>query len=305
MTLITDFTITLTDTQKSFPELLTLSENVNEYFQLTGGSWTINNLHFDSCLIKKKYAFLDRRLLRDAVRKMISSQEYSVLIIKGEPKAGLSYIKIYLSEIESRLNLYTMVDLNLKTERESYTDSDKLLYAAHICQMICEKIGMDYPVNISTPAEFKLHPFLNKLKIFIKGKDQVYLFFLDQFDTPIADDAYALITGLAGLPLQNTKILLVLSGYDRSDNWNFLLSQNANEIDIANGNLSKAHANEFFEQVYSNLKSKISDISFSKQQFLAELDPIIQAADFSNGPNAGPVGELLSKWYKNYAEKFN
>ena len=295
----------LNEAQKSFPAVMTIAERITLLFVKNNDVWQIAPVHFNCCLIKKNFAFLDRKPIREAFKRMINDKDNSILVLQGQSKAGLSYTRLYLSHLESNFQAFKLIEIDLKNKVSGYATG--LIYAAHAAQFISDSISMNLTIDLEKPEQFKIIPFINKLKIHLGNSEEIHLFFIDQFDVPLAEDVFAFITGLAELPLNNFKVLLILSGYSKMSEWGFLLEHSSNKIDIKNGIVTKQDVTDFFESVYNDLVSNFKAIPFSKEEFLNEVKTVVKDDDFivssAPGTNVGVIGERLSKWYKDLYEK--
>lgn len=272
------------------------------FVKAAGGEWKWSAAAFTHPLVKNNLPFIGRREIMKAVERLVNGEIEDVIVMDGKPRSGLSYIKYYLSHIAERCQCFNFIYVNIRDLSKVYPN--ELISAVHVADFLSLELHLDFRMQ-----EFKLHPFVTRLKSFLDEKirqGQTYLVYFDQFDEPIGKDVKELISELAEKAIvANTKSYLIIADFDEYQNWPFEIQAIVEYIDIEKGSFTEEQINEFLEILYlnqaTNLSSKINKATFvqSAKQFLSP-----ELFQHSEEPNVTRVGRILTTWYKGIQKKY-
>lgn len=285
-----------------YKELQQTHENLNDH-------WQIKKEIFDRSLVQKQILpFIGRTHFSDTLTKMLNGEIHEIIILRGPPGSGASYINYYLLEIEEKHECFKYHYINIDKIRKSYCG--EMISAAHIAEMIASELGMDF-----NRKEFKLQPFKSSLKLRLENiarEQNICLFFFDQFNEPmskekklISDDIQLLIDEFVDLIVQNGRSYFVLSGYENyNKNWPMPVQVLPAKVDIKS--FTAAQVDNFLEKLYGDsgidFQSKIN-----RPTFFATAKGILPEHIFdpSDEPNVKIIGEKLTKWLIELREDLN
>jgi hypothetical protein len=148
---------------------------------------------FSDTRLYRGEAFLDRRKLRDALRRLASDQGPNVLVVNGPPGSGRSYTRALIEHAARRLATFEVAWIPLE-EAGVKLEPDGLAW-----QIACKLGRRDAPVPArqSTGKRWAQDLALWLLSL-PRPSDPVWWILLDGFDDPdIPEDTIALVQNLA------------------------------------------------------------------------------------------------------------
>jgi hypothetical protein len=258
---------------------------------------------YDCKLVRaENMPFIDRQELKEKVGKLLHGSIRQCLLINGESGVGLTYTRLYLSEVAALTGSFTVVDVNLKKLSRRI---DGQIQLVHVAQHLVRTIpGFSVDYDLSDPEQFKYDIFYRDFQDFLANADQPYFFFFDQFEVPYAEDVFYFLTELVetlldGLLIKNA--YLFLAGFRDVQEWDYEVRMSLDSVRLEPFTRDQVEA--FIGDLYDWLDEKY-DLAFAKSELLATLrqnesflaDELYEADRPT--PNVTEVGRGVTEWFR-------
>jgi len=66
-----------------------------------------------SLLINDSFPFIDRSNFRDKIKSAIASDKADIILVKGAPKSGMSYLEKFLRNVSNSLEVLTLIPIEI------------------------------------------------------------------------------------------------------------------------------------------------------------------------------------------------
>jgi hypothetical protein len=258
-----------------------LAQTISSIYDTSSPTMKRKKTSYELVFLKSKLPFLNRQTFKETLFRVVEGNRQGVILLKGQPQSGLSYLGWYLSELSHSLGCFEFYSINLK---EVFKKEMKSIDAIQLGLLVADKIGMEFKPEGLEP---KITPFFTSLRMKVASmKDKVFLIFIDQFDVPLSAAAEEFIDALAKTVVyENASFFLVLSGYRGYDDWPFEVLSISEEVDISNGSFNRSHVDSFFACLYDQLVYA-QRIEAGREQFL-QLTREFIPDDLLNVPSEG------------------
>ncbi|MEM6633217.1 MAG: hypothetical protein AAF694_26330 [Bacteroidota bacterium] len=252
-----------------------------------------------------KLPFIARAEVKEALLKQIKGNESRNLLLNGESKVGLSYIRYYLEEIARATNAFQLINVNFK---KLYRRVKGQIQMVHIAQFITGELhNFDIDFDLDREHSFKYEEFLPALKEYFSESDGQYLLFFDQFDISYSEEVGAFITELVEGVWGNVEnYFIMLAGFTDAKDWDFELIQSVPAIKLEPFQEQEVLA--FLKEMYQFLDQQF-ELEFSLQELIEVLrqNESFLAKDLYTAdrpaPNVTDIGRNLADWLKRFKEK--
>lgn len=246
--------------------------------------------------------FIDRRELKQKVGELLHGSIRQCLLINGESGAGLTYTRLYLSEVAAFTGRFSVVDINLKKLARRIDGQVQLIHIARHLVRTLPGFAVDY--DLTDSEQFKYDIFYRDFQNFLANATQPYFLFFDQFEVPYAEDVFYFLTDLVetlldGLLIKNC--YLILAGFREVQEWEFEVRMSLEAVKIES--FTREQVEDFLGALYEWLREKFN-VAFTKDELLTTLreneaflaDELYQ--DARSSPNVTEVGRGITEWFQ-------
>ena len=91
---------------------------------LDAQSWDVPQDPFDACILRGRFAFLDRADLRRSLRELSAAQGSRTLVVNGASRSGKTYSLQLIAFLADRLGLYRVIPIDLREEGADFGPKD-------------------------------------------------------------------------------------------------------------------------------------------------------------------------------------
>lgn len=256
-------------------------------------------------ILNKKLVFIDREKLKDFIYDLVHDKENACLLITGESGSGLSYTGYYLSHIADVTKSFNLVKIDFDAIFKRTQGQIQLLDVAK--EILLRMPEFKPGFALADETHFKYEEFIGALWNFLNKSTGKYLFFMDQFNHPYAQDVGDFIHDLVGSLLDGParNYYVALAGFKDLENWEYEVRESADIVKIQS--FSEAQLTGFVKALHAALSTEY-EIEFSADDLIAELknsEPFFAPELFVPGakPNVLIIGRGLQAWLKAFKEK--
>jgi len=295
---ITGYKADLEAPQLADPDIIKFFEQLSNVHEYNGPFWRYNPATFNTSIVKNKLPFIDR----DEIRKRLlglTSNDFKMLVVNGEPQSGLSYFGWFASHIAEEIEAYRYVEIDLK---DIDLQTPGQITDADIAIAIAGKIGMP-GYSADRLENFKYRSFTGKLSSYLhEQKENVtYLFFIHHFNPTVTEMAMNMVQNIAKmLYMEHLPCYLFLSGCRQVEDWVGELKELIDPVDIGYGSFNRDDLEEFYKGAYREISKKYA-VTISEHEFLTATASLVSDADLAVMPsNVTVVSRQVLNWYKTF-----
>lgn len=253
--------------------------------------------------------FIGRQNVKTAVETLLNNKRPRITVLKGESRMGLSYIRRYLNEVAARTGQFELVNVDLREIKNEYAPDapvPQLLYASHVAAYISGILAIGFDVKPDEKTSFKHSPFIGALKKHIQATNKTYLFFIDQFEVPPANDVRNIILGIVNLSLDGAlKCYTFLSGVreegilDGPIDTTMLRHIKSKLNTVPMDWFDEQQIETYFKQLYKHLTDTY-EWNETEGDFLQKMYSLVVTPDDLAPPNVETIGENVANWYEDF-----
>lgn len=246
--------------------------------------------------------FIDRHELKQKVGELLHGSIRQCLLINGDSGVGLTYTRLYLSEVAAFTGSFSVIDINLKKLARRISGQIQLIHIARHLVKTVPGFSVDY--DLTDPEQFKYDIFYRDFQDFLAKAAQPYFLFFDQFDVPYAEDVFYFLTDLVETLLDGQLIkncYLVLAGFRDVQEWEYEVQMSLESVKLEP--FTKAQVEEFIGALYEWMAQKFN-VDFSKDELLTTLkanEPFFADELYEQTrtePNVLKVGRGITDWFQ-------
>lgn len=247
-------------------------------------------------LAQKTTLFISRYQVAEFVNKMMNRDIINRLGITGK-ETGVSYVNLYLRELEAELSCFRFLYLNLKKIRDDDAEGKKSVEAVDVARLIAARLNMN---NFVDNPNFKpgvfVQSFQNRLDA-LANESERWLFFIDQWDDSVDPNVKKLVRELAIVTHQYKQFFLVFDAYK---DWEADFESNDvyDTPSLELRSFTKEEIKEYLDKLYENSELNLKVIN--KVTYDDSLAPTLEGGLFNPSPksNVPAVSKELRNWFR-------
>ena len=206
-------------------------------------------------LLNNSFPFLDRVGFRDKLTNLFCSDEARLVLVKGDPKSGMSYLGKFLIHLSKNLKICKVIDCDIPL----IVDGPYAFKGELVAKYISNFLGIQLDFDNSENVPLKYARFHSGLTEKLRYEEQIHILFLHDFHKlkEVNEDLmkwmYMIIDSINNFP----KSIFIIAGlnYSLLRNWHSSLKFTADiyEMEL----IQKDDLSQFLEYVFGEFEQKI------------------------------------------------